>query len=51
MIRQQQEDEAARDFGMPEDSWSDISERADSAGISVELFEDGWLLQAVVRRS
>lgn len=51
MIRQQEDDDAARDFGLTAETWSDISERADSAGIAVELSEDGWLLEAVVHRS
>jgi hypothetical protein len=51
MIRQQEDDDAARDFGLSADTWSEISERADSASISVELSEDGWLLEAVVSRS
>ena len=51
MIREQQEDDAARDFGLSADTWSDITERAESAGITVDLSEDGWLLEAVVARS
>ena len=51
MIREQEEEDAARDFGLSSDTWSDITERAESAGITVELSEDGWLLEAVVARS
>ena len=51
MIREQEREDAARDFGLSSDTWSDITERAESAGITVELSEDGWLLEAVVGRS
>ncbi len=51
MIREQEEDDAARDMGLSADAWSDISERAESGGFTVQLSEDGWVLQAVVRRA
>ncbi len=48
MIRDQERVDAARAAGLPASTWAEIEQRAGSAGITVSLTADRWLLGAHV---
>jgi two-component system sensor histidine kinase DegS len=50
MIHQQEEDEASRNAGLPEDVRAELVQRAAPLSISVELSEDRWEIVLLVER-
>jgi len=50
LIHQQEQDEAARNAGLPDNVRAEIEQRAAALGVTVRLSDDGWRLELLVGR-